>query len=122
MSVFQWMLFKPYNNNETYQENLNEFTKFAAGRNKIMEEYHSTEKMLTKRRSHLSTRWILLAVICAVVAGFVIGILIGRFATCPDHESSGDERQASYTELEDNEIGKLIINSVESENMRNNLR
>ena len=49
------------------------------------------------------------------------GILIGRFATCPDDKAESPAA-TSHTESEDNEIGKLIINSVKSENIRTNLR
>ena len=53
----------------------------------------------------------------------LIGILIGRFATCPDNESSEKESQeaAAHKETEDNEIRK-IINDIKSENIRTNLR
>lgn len=78
-------------------------------------------------RSSNSRRWIGLAVVVGI-ATFVIGILIGRFATCP--ETKQEERRGVYlegvpeglVENGDPTIGELLRNNMRSENIRENLR
>lgn len=86
-----------------------------------MDKYHSTERMLSNRRYPQGIRGIFIAITCAVIFGFIIGILIGRFATCPDVKPV-EEKDRSYLEEGDKEIGKQIINNIKNENIRENLR
>ena len=84
-----------------------------------MEEYHSTEDMLRTRRASVSRKWVLVGICIAVVLGFAAGIIIGRFATCPDPTPSDS---SSLLVDSEKDVGSLIINSVKSENIRRYLK
>ena len=92
-----------------------------------MDEYHSTDAIVFKRQAANRKR-LCIGVLIAVIAGFIIGILIGRFATCPDEKP--DERSGAFLDGVDQgiiqdgdpEIADILINSVKNENIRENLR
>ena len=94
----------------------------------------SDSEFPVKRRKDSKKR-LFTAVVFATVVGFVIGILIGRFAISPreqtaaskdDMQTSVDHAQAgvyhSLTQEENEEIGQLIIDGISSKNIRENLR
>jgi hypothetical protein len=68
-------------------------------------------------------------VVSVGIAAFVIGILIGRFATCPDEETP-EERSGVFLEGvteklmkdADPEVSDILINAMRAENIRENLR
>ena len=92
-----------------------------------MHEYHSTDAILVKRHS-TNRKILLIGALVAIIVGFVIGILIGRFATCPDEKP--EERSGAFLpgvdqaiiQDGDPEISDILINGVKSENIRENLR
>ena len=67
-----------------------------------------------------STRFYIIIAVVVGIAAFVIGILIGRFATCPDEKT--EARFSKYTQEADPEISKLIIDAISNVNIENNLR
>ena len=92
-----------------------------------MHEYHSTDAIVVKR--NVANRKVLVTgVLVAVIVGFIIGILIGRFATCPDEKP--EELLGAFLDGVDQaiiqdgnpEISDILINGVNSENIRENLR
>ena len=67
--------------------------------------------------------------IVAVIAGFIIGILIGRFATCPEEEKETKPEgiflpgvPESIIQDGDPSISDEIISSIKAENIREYLR
>jgi hypothetical protein len=54
------------------------------------------------------------------LAGFLIGILIGRFATCPDESVSAAYARA--TQEADPQISRLLIDAISNTNIEDNLR
>lgn len=94
----------------------------------MMHEYQSTEDMFTKRRMFTSRKRLCWGAIAAVVVGFVIGILIGRFGTCPDDKPP--ERHGAFLNgidqgiIEDGDpkIGDTIMHEINSENIRKHLQ
>ena len=95
---------------------------------KMMEEYQSTDDFFGKRKMVVNKRRMWIGVLVALVAGFVVGILIGRFGTCPDEKP--EERQGAYLDGidqaiiqdEDPDIESLIMNGFDSDTIRENLR
>ena len=94
----------------------------------MMEEYQSTDDFFGKRKMVAGKRRMWIGVLVALVAGFVIGILIGRFGTCPDEKP--EERHGAYLDGvdqaiiqdEDPNIESLIMNGFDSDIIRENLR
>ena len=94
----------------------------------MMEEYRSTEDIFIKRRMYNSRKRLCWGAIAAVILGFVIGILIGRFGTCPD--DTPPVRDGAFLsgvgqgiiEEGDPDIGNIIMNDIKSDNIRQNLR
>ena len=91
-------------------------------------ETHSTDSIMTRSKTTSTRKILLIAVLVSILTGFVIGILIGRFATCPDEKP--EERKGVYLEGVDEglirdadpEIADLLINSVSSKNIRKYLK
>ena len=94
----------------------------------MMEEYRSTEDIFIKRRMFNSRKRLYWSAIAAAVVGFVIGILIGRFGTCPDNTSPVQEGAflpgvgQGIIEDGDPKIGDIIMNDINSDNIKENLR
>ena len=91
-------------------------------------EAHSTDSIVTRSKTTSTRKILLIAVLVSILTGFVIGILIGRFATCPDEKP--EERKGVFLDGVDEglirdadpEIADLLINSVRSENIRKYLK
>lgn len=74
------------------------------------------------------TRCIYISIAVGSILAFVIGILIGRFATCPDVKA--EERKGVYVQgvsealVKDGDtlIGEELMNKIKPNNIRNNLR
>ncbi|KAL4238328.1 hypothetical protein ACF0H5_003039 [Mactra antiquata] len=87
----------------------------------------STEDLLYKKPS--KSRWLMIGLGAGCVATFIIGILLGRYAACPDN----DNKEPTYNGpllpgvpkdlMEDGDpaISSLLINAVSRENIRTNL-
>ena len=80
----------------------------------------------TVRRRRDSKKRFFTAVVFAVAAGFVIGILIGRYAICPDRKESENGAESNVDQMllqdENPDIGNTIIDAISSENIRAYLR
>ena len=89
----------------------------------------SREPMFKDGSRHEAKRKIWLYGIVLVIVGFTIGILIGRFATCPksDTESKKDGTflpgvPESIIQDGDPKISGDLINGIKAENIRQYLR
>ncbi|XP_025105253.1 putative N-acetylated-alpha-linked acidic dipeptidase [Pomacea canaliculata] len=71
----------------------------------------------TKQRPN--TTLVLIVIAVAIVGGFTIGILIGRFATCPDEEN---EKYKKSVQEADSAITDLLLQSISAENIEVNLK
>ncbi|PVD26812.1 hypothetical protein C0Q70_14491 [Pomacea canaliculata] len=71
----------------------------------------------TKQRR--STTLVLVVIAVAIVGGFTIGILIGRFATCPDEENAKYKKSVKEA---DSTITDLLMQSISAENIEVNLK
>lgn len=77
-----------------------------------------------------SSRKIYIGLVVACIVGFVVGILIGRFATCPDSSETPDAPKGlflpgvseSLMRDEDESVIDELMNSISSDNIRNNLK
>jgi hypothetical protein len=58
------------------------------------------------------------------IAAFIIGILIGRFGACPDNDVDTTVSDAFTKALRDAdpEIADLLINTIDNNNIKENLR
>ena len=91
-----------------------------------MQEYRSTEEIYHKRQN--GNRCLLITAVAVGLVTFIIGILIGRYAACPDNEP--EERVGVFLpgvskaliEDADPAIRDILINNMKSENIRENLR
>ncbi|XP_060559269.1 N-acetylated-alpha-linked acidic dipeptidase 2-like [Ruditapes philippinarum] len=89
----------------------------------------SSEGIYVKRRQSRDRRCVIICVVSVGIAAFVIGILIGRFATCPDEETP-EERSGVFLEGvteklmkdADPEVSDILIKGMRAENIRENLR
>ncbi|XP_052272880.1 glutamate carboxypeptidase 2-like isoform X2 [Dreissena polymorpha] len=95
-----------------------------------MYDIHSSDDdaYLARRRPR-DTRCLIIATIAAVIVAFVIGILIGRFAACPEPEVGNDvtggfPESANYSWMKDGDptISRLLIDGMKAENIRSNLK
>ncbi|WAR19930.1 NALD2-like protein [Mya arenaria] len=90
-----------------------------------MEELHSsTENVYYRRSQSRNNRCIIILTIVVAIVAFVVGILIGRYATCPEMETN-DPVHGFPEELmkdADPEISKLLINGMNSDKIRQNLK
>lgn len=74
------------------------------------------------------TRCAYISIAVGSILAFVIGILIGRFATCPDEKTEGKQGlylqgvSEALVEDGDTSIGEEIMNNIRTENIRENLR
>ena len=81
-----------------------------------------------KSYSKTATRSLCFYVVVAVavgIAGFVIGILIGRFAACDESDGSSQAPSGAFdriTQEADPEIADLLINAIDNGNIETNLR
>lgn len=98
-----------------------------------MDEFRtSTEDIYVKRRASRDRRCIIIVTIVVAIIAFIIGILIGRYATCPDVDVKDGNSAKSGIYLQDvpkrlvkdadPEIETLLINGMKAENIRNNLK
>ncbi|XP_033735883.1 N-acetylated-alpha-linked acidic dipeptidase 2-like [Pecten maximus] len=92
-----------------------------------MHDFNSTEGFMTRRSAHVRRNLLLSALICLVL-GLAIGLLIGRFATCPE-ESEGNVQGVFLPGVSDKivqdgdpTISEEIISSINPDNIRNYLR
>lgn len=94
-----------------------------------MEEFHSsTEVVYNRRRKSRDRRCLIVVLVVVGIAAFIIGILIGRYATCPDKET--DDRDGVFLEgvpeklMEDEDPGvsEVLIQGMSADNIRENLR
>ena len=94
----------------------------------MMEEYESTDDFFGKRKMVASRKRLCLGIGVAILVGFIIGILIGRFGTCPDNEPpvrNGaflDGVDQAIIQDEDPDIANIIMNEIDSDRIRDNLR
>ncbi|KAL4238036.1 hypothetical protein ACF0H5_002747 [Mactra antiquata] len=95
-----------------------------------MEEFRSsTEDIYTRRRSSRDRRCLIITIVVVVIATFIIGILIGRYAACPDAKSADGKTGLYLKDVPDRlvkdadpEIESLLINGMKEENVRANLK
>ncbi|XP_052275937.1 N-acetylated-alpha-linked acidic dipeptidase 2-like isoform X2 [Dreissena polymorpha] len=78
----------------------------------------NSEKIFYKQKSASRCRCFIL--FGSAIAAFIIGILIGRYVACPDPKT--EERREKYLRDEDTTIIEELMNSIDSENIRNNLK
>lgn len=75
---------------------------------------------LSVRRSRGSRLIWFIVIGVAIVGGFTIGILIGRFATCP--EETQYEAYSKAVQEADPAISDLLIQSISAKNIEDNLK
>lgn len=88
---------------------------------------HSTDNLLQPRKQR-QFRILVISFAIGCIATFVIGILIGRFAVCPDEKL--EERPGIYLPGVSNalvsdgdpDIADELMNSISSDRIRENLR
>ncbi|KAK7493453.1 hypothetical protein BaRGS_00015353 [Batillaria attramentaria] len=68
-------------------------------------------------KSSSSRKVCLISLLVVGILAFVVGILIGRFAACPEPEGADRRIQDG-----DQEIADILIQSIEAKNIENNLR
>lgn len=86
----------------------------------------SGDKMFKARQS--SNRHLFIGLVIGSIVAFVVGILIGRFATCPENEP--EEKEGVYlsgvseylVKDGDPKIAEELMKSISSENIRNYLK
>ena len=95
---------------------------------KMMQEYESTDDFFVKRKMVASRKRLCFGIIVAIIFGFIVGILIGRFGTCPEEkpkERKGavlDGVDQAIIQDGDSSIGDIIMNEINSDNIREYLR
>lgn len=83
---------------------------------------YSTENLVQKKKQ---SRHLLIGLAVGCVATFVIGILIGRFATCPDEpQKDPHELHTSEALVSDGDptVAKELMDSISNIRIRENLR
>ena len=85
-------------------------------------ELTSSEESFRKPARRPLCFYVVIAVVVGI-AGFVIGILIGRFAACDESDASSQPGLFDrFIQDADPGVSELLINDVSNENIRNNLR
>ena len=102
-----------------------------------MEKYELSETRLPTRKKSDSRKPLLIGIVAALAVGIGIGILIGHFAIKTDDDddkpvevpvmesTTGGPQIHQFDALiqdENPDIGKILINNISSENIRENLR
>ena len=89
----------------------------------------SSEGIYEKRRQARDRRCVIITVVATGIVAFIIGILIGRFATCPDEETlevrSGVFLEGVTEKLmedADPDVSKILIDGIRADYIRENLR
>ncbi|XP_021351946.1 glutamate carboxypeptidase 2-like [Mizuhopecten yessoensis] len=93
-----------------------------------MQEFNSTDGFVTKRGAHVRRNLLISALVCLVL-GMAIGLLIGRFGTCPEQPEL-DVKDGVFLPgisekiIQDGDptISDEIINNIKSDNIRDYLR
>lgn len=110
--------------------------QFTNARNKRKDCGSTTSSKMPRRLdldngrsySKTATRSLCFYVVVAIlvgIAGFVIGILIGRFAACDESDGSSQPSSGAFdriTQDADPEIADLLINAIDNGNIEQNLR
>jgi hypothetical protein len=88
-----------------------------------------TKLSISEPAKQTNTRCLLIVFLVGCIAAFVIGILIGRFATCPDEEPEEVPRGIYLPGVAENlvkdgdpDISDELIKNINTENIRQNLR
>ncbi|XP_053400841.1 N-acetylated-alpha-linked acidic dipeptidase 2-like isoform X2 [Mercenaria mercenaria] len=89
----------------------------------------SSKVFISEPGKQTNTRCLIIIFIIGIIVAFVIGILIGRFATCPEDEPEEVPNglylpDVSKLLVQDGDpgIGDEMINNINTENIRQNLR
>jgi len=88
---------------------------------------NSGDNIYSPRPRARYNRRILIGGIIGVIVAFIIGILIGRFGTCPSEEKSDSADKNSglsekFVKEADPDIVDVLINEMKAENIRANLK
>ena len=87
------------------------------------------EVFISEPAKQTNTRCLIIAFVVGCIAAFVIGILIGRFATCPEEEPEMVPSGLYLNGVPENlvkdgdpDISDHLIRNIFTENIRQNLR